>query len=167
MKIAISMMALSLTLCGALAQAQQPSNAQISAVKSSCRGDYMNVCSGVPTGTQKSLQCLQEHSSQVSAGCQSALAALSAPSSTAPASSAAPSSNAAPSAPASAPAASQAPQMTPREQARLLRTDCGPDFQKFCAGTPLGGGRAVACLKDHGSSLSALCRSALMAAAPK
>jgi hypothetical protein len=167
MKIAISMMALSLTLCGALAQAQQASDAQISAVKSSCRGDYMSVCSGVPTGTQKSLQCLQEHSSQVSAGCQSALAALSAPSSSGPASSAAPSTSAAPSAPQSAPAGSQAPQMTPREQARLLRTDCGPDFQKFCAGTPLGGGRAMACLKDHGSSLSALCRSALMAAAPK
>lgn len=167
MKFAISMMAVSLTLCSAHAQAQQPSNAQISAVKSSCRGDYMNVCSSVPTGTQKSLQCLQEHSSQVSAGCQSALAALSAPSPTVPASSTAPSSNAPPGAPQSAPAASPGPQMTPREQARLMRTDCGPDFQKFCPGTPLGGGRAMACLKEHGSNLSALCRSALMAAAPR
>jgi hypothetical protein len=168
MKITICTIALSLTLCGALAQAQQPSNAQISAVKSACRGDYMNVCSSVPTGTQKSLQCLQEHSQQVSAGCQSALAALSAPAAAAPASPAAPSANAAGrSAPQSAPAPAAAPQMTPREQARLLRTDCGPDFQKFCAGTPLGGGRAMACLKEHGTSLSALCRSALMAAAPK
>jgi len=158
-------MALSLALCGAFAQAQQPSSAQVSAVKSACRGDYMNVCASVPTGTQKSLQCLQEHSQQVSPGCQSALAALSAPAPAAPASSAAASSATAAS--TSAPAATAAPQMTPREQARLLRTDCGTDFQKFCAGTPLGGGRAMACLKDHASNLSALCRSALMAAAPK
>ena len=168
MKIAISLMAVGFALVGSLAQAQQSSDAKISAVKSACRGDYMNVCAGVPTGTQKSLQCLQDHSQQVSAGCQSALAALSAPaaassaSSTAPSAASAPSTSAAP----SAPAAGSAPQMTPREQARLLRTDCSSDFQKFCAGTPLGGGRAMACLKDHASGLSALCRSALMAAAP-
>jgi Cysteine rich repeat len=166
MKIAISVMILSLALVGPLAHAQS-SDAKISAVKGACRGDYMNVCSGVPTGTQKSLQCLQEHSSQVSAGCQSALAALAAPAATgaspAPAAASAP----ATSTPPSAPAAGSGPQMTPRAQMRLLRTDCSADFQKFCPNTPLGGGRAMACLKEHGSSLSALCRSALMAAAPK
>jgi Cysteine rich repeat len=143
-----------------LAQAQQPSSAQIAAVKSSCRGDYMKVCASVPTGTQQSLQCLQQHSSQVSAGCQSALAALTPPGGPAPEAASPP----AASAPAAAPTTAS---MSPRAQARLLRTDCGADFQKFCAGTPLGGGRALGCLKDHGSDLSALCRSALMAAAPK
>jgi|SRR5579862_6382180 len=166
MKIATAVMALSLAVVGPLGHAQS-SDAKISAVKSACRGDYMNVCSGVPTGTQKSLQCLQDHSSQVSAGCQSALAALSAPAPTG--ASPVPSASSAPgaTAPPSAPAASPAPQMTPRAQMRLLRTDCSADFQKFCPNTPLGGGRAMACLKQHGSSLSALCRSALMAAAPK
>jgi Cysteine rich repeat len=164
MKIVISVLTLSFALPGTLVEAQQPSNAQISAVKSACRGDYMNVCSSVPTGTQKSLQCLQDHSQQVSPGCQSALAALSAPAPAASSSAAAPSSSSAPSASApSTPAASPAPQMTPRAQARLLRTDCSSDFQKFCSGTPFGGGRAMACLKDHASDLSALCRSALMA----
>jgi hypothetical protein len=168
MKIAPSVMALSFVLVGAFVEAQQPSNAQISAVKSACRGDYMNVCSSVPTGTQKSLQCLQDHSQQVSAGCQSALAALSAPAPAANPSAAAPSASSAPSTSApSAAAASPAPQMTPRQQARLLRTDCSSDFQKFCSSTPFGGGRAMACLKDHASDLSALCRSALMAASQR
>lgn len=169
MKNATSVIALALALVGSLAHAQQSSDAKISAVKSACRGDYMNVCSGVPTGTQKSLQCLQDHSQQVSAGCQSALAALSAPAPSSSPSAAAPSASSGMSAspPPGAPAAGAAPQMTPREQARLLRTDCSADFQKFCPGTPLGGGRAMACLKQHGSALSALCRSALMAAAPK
>lgn len=168
MKIATSVMALSLALVVSLAQAQQSSDAKIAAVKSACRGDYMNVCSSVPTGTQKSLQCLQDHSQQVSPGCQSALAALSAPAPAASPIATPPSSSSAPSASApSAPAPSPAPQMTPREQARLLRTDCSSDFQKFCSSTPLGGGRAMACLKDHASGLSALCRSALMTASQR
>jgi hypothetical protein len=173
MKIAAPVILLSCALFGSLAQAQQPSSAQVSAVKSACRGDYMSVCASVPTGTQQSLQCLQQHSQQVSTGCQSALAAIAAPPAASDASSAASSSSsssgaAAAAASPSAPAASQsAPQMSPRAQARLLRTDCGADFQKFCSGTPLGGGRAIGCLKDHASDLSALCRSALMAAAPK
>ena len=171
MKIAIPAVAISFAVLGSLAQAQQPSSAQLSAVKSACRGDYMNVCASVPTGTKEALQCLQQHSQQVSSGCQGALAALSPPATPPGGNSTAASSSSSASAPATsptAPAASpSAPQLSPRAQARLLRTDCGPDFQKFCSGTPLGGGRGIACLKDHGSDLSALCRSALMAAAPK
>jgi hypothetical protein len=57
--------------------AQQPSQAQISAIRSACRGDYMANCSGVPTGGKAALQCLQQHAGLVSAGCRSALAPLS------------------------------------------------------------------------------------------
>src|SRR5436190_17847942 len=68
------------------AEAQQPSQAQLSAIRSSCRGDYMAHCSSVPTGGAAALQCLQQHAAQTSAGCQQALRAVSpAPQATAPA----------------------------------------------------------------------------------
>ena len=44
---------------------------------------------------------------------------------------------------------------------QLLRKDCGSDFQKFCSGVAMGGGRGVACLKEHASDLSASCKTAL------
>jgi hypothetical protein len=62
------------------ANAQPPSQDQISAIRSACRGDYMNVCASVPTGGQAALQCLQQHSSDVSAGCREAVAAIGGPS---------------------------------------------------------------------------------------
>ena len=147
----------------------QISDAQRSAIKSACRGDYMNVCASVPTGTQASLQCLQQHSSQVSSGCQSALAAVA----PAPAAAAAPNAAVAPAAAATAaapaPATAAIPAGAPMsqgEKARLLRRDCGSDFEKFCPGVGLGGGRGSACLKMHASELSASCKSALGSMAP-
>jgi hypothetical protein len=90
------------------APAQQPTQAQISAVRSACRGDYMANCSGVPTGGQAALKCLQQHAASVSAGCRNALAPLSQK----PAQAQAP----AP-APAQMPApAAAAPQLTPPGQ---------------------------------------------------
>ena len=137
----------------------QISDTQRSAIKSACRGDYMNVCASVPTGTQASLQCLQQHSSQVSSGCQSALAAVA----PAPAAAAAP---AAPAAPAAVAAPAAAAPLSQREKAQLMRRDCGGDFEKFCPGVALGGGRGSACLKMHASDLSASCKSALASMAP-
>jgi hypothetical protein len=62
---------------GATAPAQQPTQAQISAIRSACRGDYQANCAGVPTGGQAALQCLQQHAAAVSTGCRNALAPLS------------------------------------------------------------------------------------------
>ena len=56
--------------------AQQPTQAQISAIRGACRGDYQSVCASVPTGGQAALQCLQQHASAVSSGCREALAAI-------------------------------------------------------------------------------------------
>ena len=44
-----------LVLGSAQALAQQPTQQQANAIRSSCRGDYMNVCSGVPTGGMPAL----------------------------------------------------------------------------------------------------------------
>ncbi len=56
--------------------------------------------------------------------------------------------------------------MSQGEKARLLHRDCGGDFEKFCPGVPLGGGRGNACLKIHAADLSASCKSALATMAP-
>lgn len=157
-----------LILTGACTElaAQQLTDAQRSAIKSACRGDYQNVCASVPPGTKDSLQCLVQHSDQVSAGCRDALAPATATSGTAPSSNAA--AAAAPAA-ATASAAATAPahQLSPREQAHVLRSKCGEDFQKLCPNVPLGGGRGVGCLREHAADLTPGCRQALMSAAPQ
>jgi hypothetical protein len=152
-----------LALCFGQALAQQPTPQQASAIKSACRGDYMSVCSSVPTGGMAALQCLQQHSGQVSAGCQSALAAVTPGSSQMP--------QAGPSAP---PAAMPVPRplptpgpMPPRAELRLLRADCGVDYQRYCSWVQPGGGRAIGCLVSHGPQLQPVCRSALRAAAAR
>src|SRR5215469_12104191 len=93
-----------LTLTGAVAPlaAQQLTDAQRSAIKSACRGDYQNVCASVPPGTKDSLQCLVQHSEQVSPGCRTALAPAVGSSSTAATASSATAASAAPSAAATA-----------------------------------------------------------------
>ena len=166
-----------LTLTGAIAPlaAQQLSDAQRSAIKSACRGDYQNVCASVPAGTTDSLQCLVQHSDQVSPGCRAALAPAAGGSSAATTagsttSSAAPSPGAAPpagtaAAAATAPAAARP--LSPREEAMAVRSKCGADFQKFCSGVQLGGGRAPACLRAHASELTPACRAALTSATPQ
>ena len=41
-----------------------------------------------------------------------------------------------------------------------IRTACADDAQKLCAGVQPGGGRIVACLKEHKDSLSDRCKQA-------
>jgi Cysteine rich repeat len=157
-----------------LQPAQQLTDAQRSAIRSACRGDYQQVCANVPTGTKDSLQCLLQHSQQVSPGCREALApAATATSGTAPAASSAtapaPAAAAAASASSSGTTSAAAPlsgsPLSPRQQAMALRSSCGGDFHKFCSDVQAGGGRAVACLRAHAADLSPACRAALSSAA--
>jgi len=145
--------------CSSLA-AQQLTDAQRSAIKSACRGDYQSVCASVPPGTKDSLQCLVQHSQQVSPSCREALAPAAASATAAGTSSAS-----APAAPAAAAAATTGAAtgqpMSARQEAHVLRAQCGGDFQKFCSNVQLGGGRASACLRAHQADLTPACRSAL------
>jgi len=84
------------------AAAAQVTAEQQSAIKSSCRSDFMSKCSGVRPGGAEALQCLQKNVASLSSACQSAVSAtLPKP---APAAAAAP-----PSAPPPAAAAPAAP----------------------------------------------------------
>jgi len=59
------------------AVAQQPTQAQVNAVRQSCRSDYMAHCSSVPPGSEASLLCLKQHAAEASPPCQQALRAIS------------------------------------------------------------------------------------------
>src|SRR5580704_18022817 len=86
-----------LVAAAAPALAQQPTDAQRSAIRSACRSDYMAHCSSVPPGGLASLQCLQKNMSSLAPACQSAVNAAAKPSEPAAASE--------PAAPAAAPKA--------------------------------------------------------------
>ena len=58
------------------ALAQQPSQAQINAIRRSCRADYQAHCAGVPTGGRAALQCLQRNAASLSPPCQNSVAAI-------------------------------------------------------------------------------------------
>lgn len=149
---------------GGAALAQQPSQAQINAIRQSCRADYQTYCASVPPGGAASLECLQQNAPSLSPACQQAVSAIGgAAPLPAPSQGAGP----APGAPAAvipAPARPAPAPLTPRQELGLLRRACGADFRAYCAGVQPGGGRIVACLEANGQYLSRQCRSALIAA---
>jgi hypothetical protein len=165
--------------------AQAPSQAQLDAIKSQCRSDYMARCSSVPPGGEAALQCLQKNMSSLSSGCQGAVRAVEAP--TAPKAETAPAATPAkpaaattppkPAAPAAAEpavaapesaepkAAATAPASQPTSaQVSAIRSACRSDYPKLCAGVPTGGASAVQCLEKNKGKLSAACEKAVAAA---
>jgi hypothetical protein len=143
------------------------SDAQIAAIRSSCRSDYPKVCAGVPTGGALALQCLEKNKSKLSAGCAQAIAAAGggAAAPTAAAASgteatASPGTATASSGTAAAPPLVLRP-MRPREVLFVVRSACGADVRALCAGVDPGGGRIIDCLATQSASLSPDCRSVL------
>jgi len=56
----------------------QPTEAQMSALKSSCRSDYMAKCMSVKPGGPEAFQCLKKNEASLSAACRNAVNAVSA-----------------------------------------------------------------------------------------
>jgi cysteine rich repeat protein len=138
--------------------AKKPTDAQISAIRSACRGDYPKVCAGVPTGGAPALECLEKNKAKVSAGCGKALAAAGG-GAAAPAAGGAPA--AAGAAPAAAPAVIVLRPMLPREELFVMRSACGADVRALCAGVAPGGGRIMQCIANRAADLSPACRDVL------
>jgi hypothetical protein len=143
------------------------SDAQIAAIRSSCRSDYPKVCAGVPTGGALALQCLEKNKSKLSAGCAQAIAAAgggaAAPTAAAASGTEAttsPGTATARSGTAAAPPLVLRP-MRPREVLFVVRSACGADVRALCAGVDPGGGRIIDCLATQSASLSPDCRSVL------
>jgi len=160
------------------ALAQQPSQAQLNALRSSCRGDYMAHCSSVPTGGAPALNCLKQHMAALSGECRSAVSAISpaappaavaanAPAS-APAATPPPVVQAAPAAPpVPAPPAAAARKPGPAQrqaEARVIGQACRADYRVHCAGIAPGGSASIACLKRNARTLSRGCLQALVSA---
>lgn len=137
------------------APAKQPSSAQVSAIKSACRGDYPKVCASVPPGGAPALECLEKNKARVSPSCQSALSAASGGAAT-PAGP-----GAAAAAPAAAPTVLVLRPMRPREELFVARSACGADIRTICAGVEVGAGRIMQCLANNATSLSPACKDVL------
>ena len=130
---------------GSEALAQKPSQAQLNAMRQSCRSDYMAHCSTVPTGSAPALNCLKQNLSNLSPACQNAVKAI-APDTPAAAASSTPAARAvlaAPTAPA-APAVAAPPPVTSQPssagaskssqaQLRNVRQACGVEYRMHCA----------------------------------
>lgn len=140
--------------------AKKPTDAQVSAIKSACRGDYPKVCAGVPTGGAPALECLEKNKARVSAGCGKALAAVGG--SAAPAASGGGAPAAAGAAPAAAPVVIVLRPMLPREELFVMRSACGGDIRTLCAGVAPGGGRIMQCIANRAADLSPACKDVLV-----
>jgi len=141
----------------AAAPAGKPTDAQVAAIRSACRGDYPKVCAGVPTGGAPALECLEKNKAKVSAGCGRALAAVGG--GAAPAAG-----GGAPAAGGAAPAAATVivlRPMLPREELFVMRSACGGDIRTLCAGVAPGGGRIMQCIANRAGDLSPACRDVL------
>jgi hypothetical protein len=57
-------------------RAQQPTPSQISAIRGSCRSDFMANCSGVQPGGRDALKCLIRNMASLSPSCQAAVSAV-------------------------------------------------------------------------------------------
>ncbi|QWG18124.1 hypothetical protein KMZ68_24805 [Bradyrhizobium sediminis] len=144
--------------------AKQPTDAQVSAIRTACRSDYQKVCAGVPTGGSASLQCLDMNKAKTSGGCQQALNAVSggtAAPAAGVATAAAASPGAAPAAAAPAPALRLRP-MLPREELFVLRSACSGDVRGLCGGVAPGGGRIMQCLANQPATISSACKQVLV-----
>ena len=145
----------------ATAPSKKPSSAQVAAIRSACRSDYMAHCASVPTGGAAALSCLQQNKSKLSANCQQAVNAAggSAPGGNATAATGGGAADTAAAAPAAAPMVLRT--MRPREVLFVLRSACGGDVRALCGDVPPGGGRIVQCLAAQAASLSPGCHGVL------
>ena len=118
-----------IVLCGP-APAQQPTQAQISAIRSNCRSDFLSNCSGVPRGGPEAVRCLKDHLAQLSPGCHAAVSAITPPAPKVAAPPPAP----APAAPAAAPA--EPPAAAPAATATPAAPPAAPAAQPSTATAP-------------------------------
>lgn len=171
------------------ASAQQPTSEQISAIRASCRSDFMTQCTGVKPGTKDALECLKRNAAKVSPSCKAALDAVgppptesAAPAKPAPAAAAPPPPPPAAAAPPPPPATAEPPaaaaepaappppgpaatasKRPPSAQVAAVRAACRSDFGVHCPGVKAGSSAALRCLQANAAALSPPCRNAVMA----
>jgi hypothetical protein len=155
----IALLMVAATGAGSDAFAQRPSQAQINAMRQSCRSDYIKaIAPEAPPAAASTASPSQ-------AAPVTPAPSMSTPSTSAP-------SMSAPSAPAAAtpPTATAQPSAAgvgrpSQAQLRSVRQSCGADYRVHCAGIQPGGSASIACLKRNITTLSGQCKQALGAVA--
>ncbi len=156
------------------AQAQQPSPAELSAIKSNCRSDYMAHCMSVRPGGKEALQCLQSHLDSLSGACKSAVAATMPKPAPPPAAAAPPpappphrAAKAPPPAAPPPPKAAAAPPSPTMATQDAMKEHCRSDYMAHCMYVPPGGKEALQCMRRNFAKLSPGCKSAVGPTMPR
>lgn len=186
MSVRIGLRVALLALLGALVPGHplgaQPSPAEVQAIRSACRSDFISHCMGVQPGGREALECLASHAPQLSAACGAAVSAVTAKSDAAKPDTAKPApqkaeaekanaqpETAVPAAPptTSAPAAGQSPQ---QELAAVSKVCTLSDVAAHCSFIAPNNPELVLCLKANAADLSPACHAVvngLAAATPE
>ena len=158
----------------------QPSPAEVQAIRSACRSDFISHCMGVQPGGREALECLASHAPQLSAACGAAVSAVTAKSDAAKPDTAKPvpqnaeteKANAqseaavtAESPATTAPAAEQSPQ---QELAAVSKVCTLSDVAAHCSFIAPNNPELVLCLRANAADLSPACHAVVtgLAAAP-
>ena len=72
----VALLLLGLAAWSGPAAAQQPSEAQVNAIRASCRGDFQAHCPGVQPGGSAAFACLKKNVAALSPACQKAVTAV-------------------------------------------------------------------------------------------
>jgi hypothetical protein len=148
------------------ALAQQPTQAQRDAIRSSCRSDFIANCAGVEPGGKAALECLLSNQSKLSNACQEAVNAVAAKPAEPPAAEPAAASEPPPTA-AATPAAQSS---SGEDQLKAVQKACTiNDLMAHCSWIQPGNPEILLCLKANSGDLSPGCQSvvqSLSGAAP-
>ena len=141
--------------------AQEPTQAQRDAIRSSCRSDFIAKCSGVQPGGKDAFACLLRNEAKLSAPCRTAVNAA-VPKTEAPAATvlAAPEAKAPTAAePTAAPPGNAA---TQEDQIKAVREACTlNDFMSHCSWIAPSSPEVLLCLKANVTALSPPCQTVL------
>jgi hypothetical protein len=154
----------------------QPSPAEVQAIRSACRSDFISHCLGVQPGGREALECLASHAPQLSAACGAAVSAVMAKSDAAKGDTAEPAPQNAdaekaaqpePAVTAESPAtfAPSGGQSPAQELAAVSKVCTLSDVAAHCSFIAPNNPELVLCLKANATDLSPACHAVVTGAA--
>jgi hypothetical protein len=171
MSVRIGLRVALLALLGAFAAGHpagaQPSPAEVQAIRSACRSDFISHCMGVQPGGREALECLASHAPQLSAACGAAVNAVTAKSDapkSEPQEAGAEKANAQPEtavtaeSPPVAPTEGQSPQ---QELTAVSKVCTLSDVAAHCSFIAPNNPELVLCLRANAADLSPACHAAV------
>jgi hypothetical protein len=147
--------------------AQQPTQAQRDAIRSSCRSDFIANCAGVTPGGKEAYECLLRNNDKLSPACKAAVNAVAANPPPATPATPTPASPPQPSAVPSTEPPEKAAESSPQDQLKAVRQACTlNDFMSHCSWITPSNPELLLCLKANAADLSAACQAAVQSLPP-